>query len=36
MITVSLQSVYYVIAIISIIAGAAYKIGYENGKNAKR
>lgn len=36
MITISLQSVYYIVAIISILCGAAYKLGYENGKHAKK
>lgn len=36
MIIVSIQTIYYLIAIISIICGAAYKLGYENGKNAKK
>ena len=36
MITISLQSVYYIVAITSILCGAAYKLGYENGKHAKK
>ena len=36
MITISLQSIYYVIGIASILCGTAYKLGYENGKNAKK
>ena len=36
MITISLQSVYYALGIASILCGAAYKIGYELGKNAKK
>ena len=36
MITVSLQSIYYVICIASLLCGASYKLGYENGKNAKK
>lgn len=36
MITVSLQSIYYALGIASILCGAAYKIGYELGKNAKK
>ena len=35
MITISLQSVYYIVAIISILCGAAYKLGYENGKHTE-
>ncbi len=33
---ITLESLYYVIAICAILCGAAYKIGYENGKNAKK
>lgn len=36
LITVSIQTVYYVVCMISIICGAAYKLGYEMGKNAKK
>ncbi len=36
MVVVSFQTIYYFIAIISIVCGAAYKLGYENGKNAKK
>lgn len=36
MITVSVQTIYYIVAIMSIACGAAYKLGYENGKNAKK
>lgn len=36
MITLSLESVYYIVAIISIICGASYKVGYENGKHTKK
>lgn len=32
----SLQSVYYALGIASILCGAAYKIGYEIGKNARK
>ena len=35
MITLSLESIYYIFVIASIICGAAYKLGYENGKHAK-
>ena len=31
-----LESIYYIIFIISVFCGAAYKLGYENGKNAKK
>lgn len=36
MITISLQSIYYALCIASILCGAAYKLGYENGKNARK
>lgn len=36
MVTVSLESVYYIVGIASILCGAAYKLGYENGKHAKK
>lgn len=36
MITVSLQSIYYAIGIVSILCGATYKLGYELGKNTKK
>ncbi len=36
MLTVSIQAIYYIVAIVSIICGAAYRLGYENGKNAKK
>ena len=36
MITISIQSIYYVLGIASILCGAAYKLGYEIGKNARK
>ena len=36
MVTISLQSIYYAIGIVSILCGATYKIGYEIGKNARK
>lgn len=36
MITISLQSIYYTLGIVSILCGASYKIGYEIGKNARK
>lgn len=36
MITISLQSIYYAIGIVSILCGAAYKLGYEIGKNTRK
>ena len=36
MITISLQSIYYIVGIAGIFCGAAYKLGYEVGKNARK
>lgn len=36
MITVDIQTVYYALGIASILCGAAYKLGYEIGKNARK
>ncbi len=36
MITMSLESLFYIVSIASILCGAAYKLGYENGKHAKK
>ncbi len=36
MITISLQSIYYLVGIVSILCGAAFKLGYEIGKNARK
>jgi len=36
MIVISLQSIYYIFGIMSILCGVSYKIGYEFGKNAKK
>ena len=33
---VSLETAYYIVSIITIFCGVAYKIGYEHGKNAKK
>lgn len=38
MIIITLESIYiyiYIVFIISILCSAAYKLGYENGKNEK-
>ena len=32
----TIESVYYLIAIVSIACGATYKLGYANGKNEKK
>ena len=36
MITISIQTIYYMLGIASILCGAAYKLGYELGKNARK
>ena len=36
LITISIETIYYALAIASILCGAAYKLGYELGKNAKK
>ena len=33
---ITLEALYYIVAIASVVWGAAYKLGYENGKNAKK
>ena len=33
---ITLEELYYIVTIIGILCGAAYKLGYENGKNAKK
>ena len=36
MIIITLESAFYIVSIIAIFCGAAYKIGYEAGKNTKK
>ena len=36
MVEVSIETVYYIVAIASILCTAEFKIGYELGKNAKK
>ena len=33
---ITLEVLYYIVAIASVVCGAAYKLGYENGKNARK
>ena len=33
---ITLEAVYYIVAIAGVLCGAAYKLGYEDGKNAKK
>ena len=35
LITISLESAFYIVSIVAIFCGAAYKIGYEMGKTQK-
>ena len=34
--TISLESIYYIVSIAAILCTVSYKIGYEMGKNAKK
>ena len=36
MITIDIQTIYCAFGIASILCSTAYKLGYENGKNAKK
>ena len=36
MITIDIQTIYYMVGIASILCGAAFKLGYEIGKNARK
>ena len=36
MIMIDLETIYYALGIASILCGAAYKLGQEIGKNAKK
>ena len=33
---ITIETIYYIVVISSILCGAAYKIGYEHGKNARK
>jgi hypothetical protein len=33
---VTIETIYYIVAIAAIFCGAAYKLGYEDGKNARK
>ena len=33
---ITIETIYYVVAIVGILCGASYKLGYENGKNARK
>ncbi len=36
MITLSLENVFYMVSIIVMLCGAAYRIGYENGRSKRK
>ena len=36
LIVISLEAIYYMVGIAAILCSAAYKIGYEIGKNTKK
>ncbi len=36
MILISISDICNIITVVAILCGAAYKLGYENGKNAKK
>ena len=33
---ITVETIYYIVVIVSIVCEAAYKIGYEHGKNARK
>lgn len=33
---ITIETIYYIVVIASILCGAAYKIEYEHGKNARK
>lgn len=33
---ITIETIYYIVAIAGILCGASYKLGYENGKNARK
>ena len=33
---ITIETIYYMLGIAAILCGAAYKLGYENGKNARK
>ena len=33
---ITVETIYYIVATACILCGAAYKLGYENGKNARK
>ena len=33
---ITIETIYYIVVIASILCGTAYKIGYEHGKNARK
>ena len=33
---ITIETIYYSVATVALLCGAAYKLGYENGKNARK
>lgn len=33
---ITIETIYYAVATVALLCGAAYKLGYENGKNARK
>lgn len=33
---ITIETIYYGVATVALLCGAAYKLGYENGKNARK
>lgn len=33
---ITIETIYYIVAIAGILCGASYKLGYENGKNTRK
>ena len=33
---ITMESLYYIVATVAILCGAAFRLGYEIGKNAKK
>jgi hypothetical protein len=36
LVMVTIETIYYIVATMAILCSAAYKLGYENGKNARK
>ncbi len=33
---ITVETIYYIVAIAGILCGASYELGYENGKNTRK